>query len=124
LQFHHKKKKTSIKSIQTHTYTFTIFFPFFFFFTSTLQNTNSKQLNKNYITQFQITKQPLKNLGIAGKAFCTTGTVSDGLLECKTVAARLLHAPPHWRRMGSRVAVKIQPAGEIQTASSLLSRRR
>jgi hypothetical protein len=31
LQFHHKKK-TSIKSIQTHTYTFTIFFPFFFFF--------------------------------------------------------------------------------------------
>jgi hypothetical protein len=44
LQFYHKKK-----SIKTYKHTHTLDYIFFLFFTSTIQNTNSKQLNKNYI---------------------------------------------------------------------------
>jgi hypothetical protein len=69
-------KKIHKKNIQTHTYTFDyiyifffrfLFFSFFpFFFTSIIQNTNSKQLNKNYIT---ITIIAPKQSEITGKLF-------------------------------------------------------
>jgi hypothetical protein len=86
LRFYHKK--TFVKKKYKH-----IYFHYNFFYIHTTNYKNSK-INKSYIKQFKITKQPQKNPGIAGKAFCTTGTVSGRLLEGKTVAARLLHAPP------------------------------
>jgi len=81
LQFY-QKTKPFIKQIQTHTYTFTIFFPFFFlFFSYTLQIIQIQKLNKNYIKHFKNYKTAPKTPGIAGKTFCTTGTVSGILLE-------------------------------------------
>jgi sRNA-binding carbon storage regulator CsrA len=95
LQFHHKKHP---QKHTNHTYTFDyILFLFLFFsflfFTSTIQNTNSKQLNKNYI----------KITIIAPKQ---SGIYKEHLLHHQNSVRQTSRAARQWRRVGSRAAAR------------------
>jgi len=98
LQFHHKKNIH--KNIET-IHTLGLYFPFLFFsflFTSPIQI--PKQLNKNY------NNSPKTIWNLQGTPSAPTEQCQADFWSCKTVAARLLHAPRRWRRVGSRAAAK------------------
>ena len=83
---------------------FFLFFSFFlFFFTFTIQNKNSKQINKKYI---KITITTPKQSGIFREQFCKPEQCSAGFLGAGTVAARLPTRHRHRRRVGSRAATR------------------
>jgi hypothetical protein len=106
LQFYHKK--TSIKKYK-HIHFHYIFSSFFF----TIHTTNYKNLkiHKNYIKQFKIYKIAQNNSEQCQAYFWS----------CKTVAARLLHAPPPLAARGFTYRrKKIQAAKGSGIASSLL----
>jgi hypothetical protein len=81
-----------------------LFFSFSFFFTSTIQNTNSKQLNKNYI---KITIIAPKQSGIYREHLLHH---QNSVRQTSRAARQWGHVsstrPLQWRRVGSRAAAK------------------
>jgi len=95
LQFYHKKNIH--KSIQTHiTLLYFFFFLFFcFFLHPQYKNINSKQLNKNYIKQFQNYKTAtLKQSEITGMALCKPEQCRRVCPRATVAGGAWVHAPP------------------------------